>query len=274
MSEAHEVTARTEVRDGMRITWHQPIAVDDGLVLRADVYRPIADGRYPVILTYGIYAKGLAYPGWVPAAVGEDDRRPPGNPGRLHQQVPELGNHRPGALGSSWLCRRARGLARGRLVPRIHGSGLRQGNGGSLPVHRVGRDAALEQRQGGHAGDFLLCQQPVAGGHHVPAPPGGHHPLGRSERSLPRFRLPRGHSQPVPGALGQAPGRQRAVRAWRQGQEEPQHRGVGGGAHDSLRRGAGQEPGGRLRGAQEASARRSSGTGIARRISPRYARRS
>jgi uncharacterized protein len=61
MSEAHEVTARTEVRDGMRITWHQPIAVDDGLVLRADVYRPIADGRYPVILTYGIYAKGLAY---------------------------------------------------------------------------------------------------------------------------------------------------------------------------------------------------------------------
>jgi predicted acyl esterase len=56
-----EVEARTEVRDGMRVTWHQPIPVDDGTVLRADVFRPIEDGRYPVILTYGIYAKGVAY---------------------------------------------------------------------------------------------------------------------------------------------------------------------------------------------------------------------
>jgi predicted acyl esterase len=53
--------ARTEVRHGMRITWHQPITMDDGLVLRADVYRTIADVRCPVILTYGIYAKGLSY---------------------------------------------------------------------------------------------------------------------------------------------------------------------------------------------------------------------
>jgi len=53
--------ARTEVRDGMRITWHQPIEMDDGIVLRADIYRPIGDGRYPVILSHGVYAKGLAY---------------------------------------------------------------------------------------------------------------------------------------------------------------------------------------------------------------------
>jgi hypothetical protein len=53
--------ARTEVRDGMRITWHQPIEMDDGLVLRADVFRPIAQGRSPVILSYGVYAKGLAF---------------------------------------------------------------------------------------------------------------------------------------------------------------------------------------------------------------------
>ena len=52
---------RTEIRDGMRITWHQPITMEDGLVLRADVYRSVADVRCPVILTYGIYAKGLAY---------------------------------------------------------------------------------------------------------------------------------------------------------------------------------------------------------------------
>jgi uncharacterized protein len=52
---------RTEIRDGMRITWHQPIPMDDGIALDADVYRPIEDGRYPVILSHGIYAKGLAY---------------------------------------------------------------------------------------------------------------------------------------------------------------------------------------------------------------------
>ena len=56
-----KVEARKEVHDGMRIVWHQPIAMDDGLVLRADVFRPVDDGRYPVILTYGVYAKGLSY---------------------------------------------------------------------------------------------------------------------------------------------------------------------------------------------------------------------
>jgi hypothetical protein len=35
--------------------------MDDGLVLRADIFRPIADGKYPVILTYGPYAKGLTF---------------------------------------------------------------------------------------------------------------------------------------------------------------------------------------------------------------------
>jgi len=45
----------------MRIDWDVPIAMDDGLVLRADVFRSIEEGRHPVILTYGPYAKGLAF---------------------------------------------------------------------------------------------------------------------------------------------------------------------------------------------------------------------
>lgn len=45
----------------MKINWDVPITMDDGIVLRADVYRPIKDGRYPVILTYGPYAKGLPF---------------------------------------------------------------------------------------------------------------------------------------------------------------------------------------------------------------------
>jgi uncharacterized protein len=45
----------------MRIDWDVPIPTDDGLVLRADVYRPVADGKYPVILSYGPYAKWLHF---------------------------------------------------------------------------------------------------------------------------------------------------------------------------------------------------------------------
>jgi len=58
----------SELRDGMRIEWDVPIAMDDGLVLRADVFRPVAAGRYPVILSYGPYAKGLAFQDGYPSA--------------------------------------------------------------------------------------------------------------------------------------------------------------------------------------------------------------
>jgi len=61
-------TNKTEVRDGMRIEWDAGITMDDGLVLRADVFRPIPEGRYPVILTYGPYAKGLAFQDGYPSA--------------------------------------------------------------------------------------------------------------------------------------------------------------------------------------------------------------
>lgn len=46
---------------GMRIEWDVPIEVDDGLVLRADVFRPDDDQRHPVLVTYGPYAKGLHF---------------------------------------------------------------------------------------------------------------------------------------------------------------------------------------------------------------------
>jgi len=35
--------------------------MDDGLVLRADVFRPDGDGKYPALLSYGPYGKGLAF---------------------------------------------------------------------------------------------------------------------------------------------------------------------------------------------------------------------
>src|SRR5262245_32684174 len=59
---------RTEIRDGMRIDWDVPITMDDGLVLRADLFRPVKDGKYPVILSYGPYAKSLALQDGYPSA--------------------------------------------------------------------------------------------------------------------------------------------------------------------------------------------------------------
>ena len=52
---------KSEIRDGMRIDWDVPIEMDDGITLRCDVYRPINEGQYPVILTYGPYGKYLAF---------------------------------------------------------------------------------------------------------------------------------------------------------------------------------------------------------------------
>jgi hypothetical protein len=62
------MTHRSETRDGMRIDWDVQITMDDGLALRADVFRPIVDGKYPVILSYGPYAKGLAFQDGYPSA--------------------------------------------------------------------------------------------------------------------------------------------------------------------------------------------------------------
>ena len=59
---------KSELRDGMRIDWDIPIEMEDGIQLRADIFRPDAQGRFPVILSYGPYAKGLAFQDGYPSA--------------------------------------------------------------------------------------------------------------------------------------------------------------------------------------------------------------
>ena len=60
--------ANSVIQDGMKIDWDVPITMRDGLVVRADVYRPVLEGEYPVILTYGPYAKGLPFQDGYPSA--------------------------------------------------------------------------------------------------------------------------------------------------------------------------------------------------------------
>ena len=38
-----------------------PITMDDGLVLRADVFRPKGNTPSPVIMSQGVYGKGVRY---------------------------------------------------------------------------------------------------------------------------------------------------------------------------------------------------------------------
>ena len=56
-----EANETTGIPSDMRVDWDIPIAMDDGAVLRADVFRPIGSGKHPVILSYGPYAKGLSF---------------------------------------------------------------------------------------------------------------------------------------------------------------------------------------------------------------------
>ena len=48
--------------DGMVAMRDQPIAMRDGVTLRADVYRPPVEGRFPALLAFAIYNKDLQGP--------------------------------------------------------------------------------------------------------------------------------------------------------------------------------------------------------------------
>ncbi|MBO6541075.1 MAG: CocE/NonD family hydrolase [Rhizobiaceae bacterium] len=54
------------VRDGMLVEWDVPIVMDDGIALRADIFRPPNEGTFPAILSYGPYAKGLSFQEYFP----------------------------------------------------------------------------------------------------------------------------------------------------------------------------------------------------------------
>lgn len=47
--------------EGMIVDWDVPITMDDGIVIRADIFRPARPGRFPVLLSYGPYGKGLVF---------------------------------------------------------------------------------------------------------------------------------------------------------------------------------------------------------------------
>jgi putative CocE/NonD family hydrolase len=55
----------------VRVEWNVPIEMDDGVVLRADVFRPDDDGAHPVIVSCGPYGKGLSFAEGFPGRWGQ-----------------------------------------------------------------------------------------------------------------------------------------------------------------------------------------------------------
>ena len=103
----------------MKITWDAPIPMDDGIVLRADVFRPVDEGRYPVLLTYGPYAKGLAFQDGYPDAWDTMAQPDPRCRRWFQQPLSELGSGGPREMGAARIRLRPRRQPRLRALPRI-----------------------------------------------------------------------------------------------------------------------------------------------------------
>ena len=235
--------------------------MDDGLVLRADVFRPVKDGRYPVILSYGPYAKNLAFQDGYPSAWQRMADKASRRHRRLDQQVPELGSGRSGEMGAARLCLRARRFTRRRLLARLHRSFLAARDQGFLRLHRMGGRAALVERQGRPQRHFLLRHQPVARRLAAAAASRRHVRVGRLRRLVPRHDASRRHSLDLLGELVRHAGQDRAIRRRRARQAQPRARRTG------VR--AGDADGGRTRQEPRRFRRRDRRASARRRISPR-----
>ena len=116
-----------------------PVPADDGVVLRADVFRPEGPGRYPVILTYGPYAKGLAFQEGYADQWRLMTARAPGRGPRVEQRPPELGGRGPGEVGAGRLLLRPGGLARGGPLAGPASTPSRRGRPGTCTSASSGR---------------------------------------------------------------------------------------------------------------------------------------
>ena len=218
---------KSEVRDGMRIDWDAPIEMDDGVVLRCDVYRPDDDGEYPVIMSYGPYAKWLhlqdGYPHQWSLMVNDYPETIMGTSNKYQNW--ELVDPEKW-VPDGYACVRVDSRGAGRSPGYLEVWSPREAQGFSR-LHRVGGRAVLEQRKGGTERHLLLRDEPVAGG--IALQPPHLAAMCVWEGAADFYRdsgPPRGHRLPLPGHL--VPGGRRAPAA-RQGpsrRQEPHERGL------------------------------------------------
>ena len=228
----------SELRDGMRIDWNVPIRMDDGLVLRADVFRPAKDGQYPGHPDLRPLRQEPRLPGRLSERLEAHGGKTSRRHRRLQQPLPELGSGRPGEMGAARLRLRARRFARRRLLARLHRSFLAARDQGFLRLHRMGGRAALVDRQSRPQRHFLLRHEPVARRLVAAAASRRHVRVGRLGRLVPRHDASRRHSLDVLGELVRHAGQGRAIRPRRERRAQPRARRTGMRAGDAERGGA------------------------------------
>ena len=182
------------------------------LVLRADVFRPEKEGRYPVILTYGPYAKGLAFQDGYPSAWN-----------RMVEQHPDVSAGSTNKYQNWEVVDPEKWVPHDYVCVRVDSRGC-----GCSPGYidhfspRETKDfynciewagvAALVERQGRVERHFLLRHQSVAGGEPAAAAPRRHVHLGRRGRLVPRHDPPRRHPIHFLGQLVRHAGEDGSIR--------------------------------------------------------------
>ena len=218
---------RTEIRDGMRIDWDVPITMDDGLVLRADVFRPVKDGKISGHPQLRPLRQEPRLPGWLSKRLATHGGKASRRHRWVKQPLPELGSGRSGEMGAARLRLRARRFTRRRLLARLHRSFLAARDEGLLRLHRMGGRAALVERQSRPQRHFLLRHQPVARRLAAAAASRRDVHLGRRRRLVPRHDASWRHSLDVLGELVRHAGEDRAIRRRRARQAQPRARRAG-----------------------------------------------
>ena len=239
----------SEIRDGMRIDWDMPIKMEDGLVLRCDIYRPIKQGRYPVIMTYGPYGKWLHFDDlyseqWkrmceirpdVPTGstnkyqcweVVDPEKWVPD--GYVVIRVDSRGAGRSPGVIDIWSLREAQDLAQC-----VEWAGVQPWSNGKVGLER----------------HLLLRREPVAVRGLAAQAPRRDLSLGGRRRFLPRHGASRRHLlQRLHQGLVGEPGLHAAARPWHARLPQPHDRRLGVGAAGTDRRGARRQPPQLLRG--------------------------
>ena len=144
-----------------------------------------------------------ALPGRLSRPVAEAGKKLPPLSRALVEPLPELGTRRPGNLGAGRLRLRARGFARRGPLARLSRPVVAARGGGFRDLHRLGRRAAVVERQGRTQRHLLLRHEPVAGGVAAAEAPHRDVRVGRRRRFLPRHGPSRRHrsaASPRPGS--------------------------------------------------------------------------